>query len=121
MHGGLDLAELRRMGIRPSDVLDFSTNINPLGPPAAVRDAVARVDLTEYPDRQCLALRDALSARLGVGPEQILVGNGSTELIHLLARAYLREGDRRVIRHAPVSTTLGRTRPAPSDGTSMRR
>ena len=97
VHGGLDLAELRRMGIRPSDVLDFSTNINPLGPPAAVRDAVTKVDLTKYPDRQCLALRDALAARLGVGPEQILVGNGSTELIHLMARAYLRDRERAFI------------------------
>ena len=95
MHGGLDLEELRSMGIRPGDVLDFSASINPLGPPAAVRDALTSVDLAEYPDRQCLALRDALAARWGVGPEQILVGNGSTELIHLLAGAYLRDGERR--------------------------
>ena len=97
VHGGLDLAELRRMGMQPCDVLDFSTNINPLGPPAAVRDVVTNVDLAEYPDRQCLALRDALGARLRVSPEQILVGNGSTELIHLLARAYLGEGERAFI------------------------
>ena len=82
------------MGMRPSDVLDFSASINPLGPPVAVRDALTNVDLTEYPDRQCLALRDALAAQLGVGPEHILVGNGSTELIHLLARAYLCERER---------------------------
>ena len=97
VHGGLDLAELRRMGIQPGDVLDFSANINPLGPHAAVREAVSNVDLAEYPDRQCLALRDALARRFGVGPEQILVGSGSTELIHLLARAYLRQGERAFI------------------------
>jgi histidinol-phosphate aminotransferase len=99
VHGGLDLAELRGLGIRPDDVLDFSASINPLGPPAAVRDALTNVDLTQYPDRQCLALRDALAAQLGVDPEQILVGNGSTELIHLLARAYLGDGE-----HASIFT-----------------
>ena len=91
-HGGLDLAELRRLGIRPEEVLDFSASINPLGPPPAVRDAVAKVDLAQYPDRQCLAVREALADRLGVGVDSILMGNGSTELIHLLARAYLHAG-----------------------------
>ena len=97
VHGGLDLAELRSLGIRESEVLDFSANVTPLGPLAAVRDAAASVDLSVYPDRQCLALREALAARLRIGPEQILVGNGSTELIHLLARAYLCEGQRSFI------------------------
>ena len=93
VHGGLDLEELRSLGIQPGEVLDFSANVSPLGPPPSVRDAVAGVDLAAYPDRQCVALREALSARLGQVPERILVGNGSTELIHLLARAYLCDGE----------------------------
>ena len=55
------------------------------------------VDLTVYPDTECTALREALADRTGVSTEQILVGNGSTELIHLAARDYLNSGDRAAI------------------------
>jgi histidinol-phosphate aminotransferase len=88
-HGGVKPAELRALGLSPDEVLDFSASISPLGPPEGVREALSRVDLTAYPDPQCLELREALSNQLNVGIERILVGNGSTELIHLIARAYL--------------------------------
>ena len=92
VHGGLDTAELRRLGLQPEQVVDFSANINPLGTSDRVRQAAATVDLSAYPDRDCLALREALAERLGVGLDHLLIGNGSTELIHLLAQARLREG-----------------------------
>ena len=94
VHGGLDAKELRALGLRPGDVLDFSSNLNPLGTSEAVRRAAATADLAAYPDRDSTLLRDALAARMGVGADHLLVGNGSTELIHLLARAILRPGDR---------------------------
>lgn len=92
VHGGLDLAELRALGLRPDQVIDFSSNVNPLGTSERVRQAAANADLSAYPDRDCLALREALAERLGVGADHLLVGNGSTELIHLLARARLGKG-----------------------------
>ncbi len=97
VHGGLDAGELRSLGLRAAEVLDFSSNINPLGASAAVQEAVAEADLSSYPDRHSLVLREALAARLEVKIETILVGNGSTELIHLLARSRLRAGDRCVV------------------------
>lgn len=97
VHGGLDAAELRSVGLLPEQVLDFSSNINPLGPSARVRRAVSEAALSDYPDRHSLALREALSERLGVDKEWILVGNGSTELIHLLARCRLRPGEKSLI------------------------
>ena len=97
MHGGLDLAELRSLDLRPEQVLDFSANINPLGPSQRVRQAVDAVNLSAYPDRQSVALREELAARLGVGTENLLVGNGSTELIHLLARTCLQSQERCLI------------------------
>lgn len=97
VHGGIDDAELRTHGLTRDGVLDFSSNVNPLGASPLVRKAAAAVDLSAYPDRDCLLLREALSARLDVGVEQLLVGNGSTELIHLLARAFLRSESRCVI------------------------
>lgn len=92
VHGGLDLAELRELGLRPDQVIDFSSNVNPLGTSKRVRQAAANADLSAYPDRDCQALREALAERLGVGVDHLLVGNGSTELIHLLARARLWAG-----------------------------
>ena len=94
VHGGLDATELRAFGLRPGDVLDFSSNLNPLGTSEAVRRAAVSANLAAYPDRDSTILRDALAARIGVGADHLLVGNGSTELIHLLARAILQPGDR---------------------------
>ena len=97
VHGGLDVGELRSLGLQPEEVLDFSSNINPLGPSRRVRAAAFKADISAYPDRDCLALRETLAARLNVGIDNLIVGNGSTELIHLLARAYLGHGDRCLI------------------------
>ena len=89
IHGGLDEAELRCLGLQPAQMLDFSANINPLGPSRRVRQAATEANLSAYPDRHSLALREELAARLDVGIDNLIVGNGSTELIHLLARAFL--------------------------------
>jgi threonine-phosphate decarboxylase len=86
-----DPAPLFRHGGVQDDrlVLDFSININPLGPPASVvevlRGELGRV--ARYPDPRCAALRERLAARHDLHPEQIIVGNGSTELIYAIARA----------------------------------
>jgi threonine-phosphate decarboxylase len=89
VHGG-DVYQLARtLGIELDELLDFSANINPLGFPAgldgAVQEAMRRI--VHYPDRRCLELRQALAAYHGLRYEEILVGNGSTELLFLAARA----------------------------------
>jgi histidinol-phosphate aminotransferase len=94
-HGGLDVAELRRLGLRPDRVLDLSASLNPLGPSPRVRRALRRMSIREverYPDPECLELREALARATGVEPQGILIGNGSTELIRLLAAALLGVG-----------------------------
>jgi len=93
VHGSITPGELRSLGLSADDVLDFSANINPLGVSPRVAQALAEVDVTRYPDPECLELREALSNATGVEAKNILVGNGSTELIHLLAQAYLMLGD----------------------------
>lgn len=88
-HGG-DVYQLARdLGVPVRELLDFSANINPLGYPPGIVAAVlaALEEICHYPDRRCAALRQDLSAYHGLSPEQILVGNGSTELIYLIARA----------------------------------
>jgi threonine-phosphate decarboxylase len=96
-HGGLDFVELARLGLRAEEVLDFSANVNPYGPPPGVREALAGVPLDRYPDRECLALRAALAEQLGVSRECVLPGNGASELIGLAALAFLRPGDRALV------------------------
>ena len=89
VHGGLNVAELESLGLRPEEVIDFSASINPLGPSPKALKAAQSVYLGAYPDPDCLKLREAIGGSLGVETGCILPGNGSTELIHLLARAYL--------------------------------
>ena len=103
VHGGLDHGELARLGLKPDDVLDFSVNRNPFGPPPCVREVWPGLHLERYPDRECLALRPALGKRHGCAPEEVWVGNGTSELIWLLALAYLRSGDPLLV----VSPTFG--------------
>ena len=80
---------LRSNDIPVERIVDFSASINPLGPPAAVLRAIrsALKQIVHYPDPDCRQLRQALAQQCGVDPDMILVGNGSTELIHLLPRA----------------------------------
>jgi len=93
-HGAPDYEELEVWGFTPEDVLDFSVNGNPYGPPPGVRDALQDVPLDRYPDRDALALRRGLSEHLDVSPRTIMAGNGTAELIWLIALAFVRSGDR---------------------------
>lgn len=63
-----------------------------------MREPLQRVDLAACPDPGCGELREALSARLDLEPDRILIGNGATELIHLLARSLLNAGDAAAVR-----------------------
>jgi histidinol-phosphate aminotransferase len=87
----------RELGLRR--VVKLASNENPLGPsPAAVAGAhAALASVHRYPDGPGVALRQALARRHKLEPSQIVVGNGSTDLIDLLARAYLAPGDNAVI------------------------
>lgn len=96
-HGGVLDAEIEAAGLRAGEVLDFSVNVSPLGPPPGVREALAALDLSRYPDPRSQQLREALADQLGVEPEQILPGNGSSELIHLTVRLFVHQGQRPVI------------------------
>ena len=71
------------------EVIDFSANINPLGTPSSVRQAVAAsLDmLCRYPDPYCRDLTKAIAAYEGVSQDQILCGNGAAELIYSFCQA----------------------------------
>ena len=76
-------------GSATAGTIDFSTSINPLGPPpAAIAEYHRAIDsLQQYPDPFADGLAAKISQWIGLAAGQILVGNGSTQLIYLLARA----------------------------------
>ena len=75
------------------DVVKLASNENPLGPSAralqAIRDAAASAH--RYPDGSGYALRSALARRFELSPSQVVLGNGSTELVELLAKTFLHD------------------------------
>ena len=76
-------------------VFKLSSNETPLGPsPRAIEayNAVAP-HLHDYPDGSASELREAIGRAFGLGPERIVCGAGSDDLLHLLAYAYLSDGD----------------------------
>jgi histidinol-phosphate aminotransferase len=87
----------RELGL--DHVVKLASNENPLGPsPRAVEAAHgALAEVNRYPDPQATELRHALSAHLGMPVSHILAGNGSVEIIDLVARALLGPGDNAVI------------------------
>jgi len=107
VHGGLDIDELESLGLNANDVLDFSANINPFGPAPGVHEALARTRLDQYPDPEALALRRVLAEHLHIPPEQILAGNGASELIWLAALAFVRPRDK-VLVLGPTYSEYGR-------------
>ncbi len=94
---GKPMAELEReYGI--ADVVKLASNENPLGPPeeslAAIQAGLSGV--SRYPDGAAFELKRGLAAHLGVVPEQITVGNGSNEILSIIAETFLGVGDEAV-------------------------
>ncbi len=86
---GSDLEKIEQIyGIKKEDIVSFSANVNPLGIPGILRrDLPGRLDvISTYPDRQYSDLRRVIAKYCNTLPENILVGNGSTELITLLIK-----------------------------------
>jgi threonine-phosphate decarboxylase len=89
-HGGNLHEAIKRYGLEGRKILDFSSNVNPLGPSAtarrAAKKALALID--RYPDPDMADLRKTIARYFGVKPGQVICGNGSNELIHLIPRVF---------------------------------
>ncbi len=81
IHGG----DIYRNQVR----LDFSVNVNPLGMPDGVEEALheAVSGVQEYPDMEVLALKESLAKKLAVPKENLLFGNGASELLMAVVHA----------------------------------
>ena len=97
--GGKPIDEVaRELSLDPATIVKLASNENPRGPGRRTLDAIAAAatDLTRYPDGNGFALKAALSAQLRVAPEQIVLGNGSNDVLELTTHAFLRAGDHAV-------------------------
>jgi len=92
-HGGNVGQLAKSLGIQVSDLVDFSSNINPYGPPEAVTEAVRlAVDvIDEYPEQQAESFVGAVAQSLGIESRNIVAGNGTIELIYLIPQAFKAE------------------------------
>ena len=93
----------REFGLDAHAIVKLASNENPRGPSPAVRQAIAAAtdELSRYPDGNGFALKLALSARTGLPPDGIVLGNGSNDILELVTQAFLRPGDQAVYsRHA---------------------
>jgi histidinol-phosphate aminotransferase len=81
-------------------VFKLSANETPLGPSPKAVEAYERVasHLHDYPEGTSRAMREAIGRTYGLDPARIVCGAGSDDLLNLLARAYLADGDRRSTR-----------------------
>ncbi len=96
VHGGevWDVAKENNLAIE--DLVDFSSSINPLGPSPRALEAITNClgQLPLYPDSNSTALREAIAKHFGcIDKSNVIVGNGSTELIYLFSDVFLKKGD----------------------------
>jgi threonine-phosphate decarboxylase len=84
-HGGRIYDAARRWGVSPDEVLDFSANINPLGPPQSVAEVCKAANVRSYPDEQLFV--DALVSKHQPRPDGIVVGSGTASLMFAVMHA----------------------------------
>jgi threonine-phosphate decarboxylase len=89
-HGGNIYQAAQRYGLDRDKIIDFSSNVNPLGPSSqAKRAAKKALSLVgRYPDPDMAELRRAIARYFGIKPEQVMCGNGSNALLHLIPRVF---------------------------------
>jgi len=115
---GKPIEELEReLGI--SNIIKLASNESPLGPAPGVRRVLeAELDrLALYPDGSGHALKQALADHLDVAPAQVTLGNGSNDLLNLVAQTFLAPGRNAVMSaHASPSMPWRRARWGPKHG-----
>jgi histidinol-phosphate aminotransferase len=97
---GKPVEELEReLGIQ--DAIKLASNENPLSPSDRVQKAILAqlANLNRYPDGSGFYLRQAVGRKHDVTGDQVVLGNGSNELIELIVRTFLRAGDEAVVPH----------------------
>jgi threonine-phosphate decarboxylase len=103
IHGAELLGAAEQSGIQPEAISDFSSSVNPLGPSKKALESAKEAfsQIAAYPDSNSNQLRRIIAAHFGIDKAQIVVGNGSTELMYLFADVFLNQEDK-VVMPAPT-------------------
>jgi len=99
-HGGEILDAAGKSGFKREEILDFSSSVNPLGPSEKALEAAKNSfkEIATYPDSNSNELRQAIADHFdGLSKNNVVVGNGSTELMYLFAETFMKKGDTAVI------------------------
>ena len=91
---GKPMKELEReLGISESDIIKLASNENPIGPSPKAVEAMRKSlrSVNRYPDGSGFYLKQKLASKLKVKPYNIVLGNGSDELIDIITKAFLEE------------------------------
>jgi adenosylcobyric acid synthase len=88
VHGGNVHRLARQQNSSSRKILDFSANINPMGPPEWLRATISRTieKLVHYPDPECYDLVHAIALQYHVPAESVIPANGTTELLYYLPK-----------------------------------
>ncbi len=89
-HGGNIYEAARRYDLKEKKIIDFSSNVNPLGPSSAAKRAAKKAlsFIDRYPDPDMRDLRAAIARYFGIKPVHVMCGNGSNSIIHLIPRVF---------------------------------
>jgi threonine-phosphate decarboxylase len=90
IHGGNIYEAAKRYGLEKKKIIDFSSNVNPLGPSSAAKRAAKKAlsFIGGYPDPDMSELRAAIARYFGIKPGHVMCGNGSNGIIHLIPRVF---------------------------------
>ncbi|MCP5335752.1 MAG: histidinol-phosphate transaminase [Oceanospirillaceae bacterium] len=85
----------RELGIEPESIVKLASNENPLGPSEKVLQAISKAlpEITRYPDGNGFILKDALCKQFGIQPNQITLGNGSSDILEFVVKCFASAGD----------------------------
>jgi len=88
-HGGLDYSRLKKRGLNPDEVIDFSVSINPVPVHENILNAVRNCSLIRYPDSSAYDLREKIAQYENCSVDEILAVNGTSQGIHLIGETFL--------------------------------
>ena len=100
VHGAEVLGAAEESGLKPHEILDFSSSVNPLGPSKKALEAAKKAfsRIAAYPDSNSTELRQVIANHFGsINKQNVVVGNGSTELMYLFAETFLKKGETALI------------------------
>jgi threonine-phosphate decarboxylase len=100
VHGAEVLGAAEESGRKPHEILDFSSSVNPQGPSKKALEAAKKAfsQIAAYPDSNSTELRQVIANHFGsINKQNVVVGNGSTELMYMFADTFLKKGETALI------------------------